>query len=36
MSQPESKMTADVWWFMDHSESCCKANGIPSNPELCL
>ena len=29
-------MTADVWWFMDHYESYCKANGIPINPELYL
>jgi hypothetical protein len=29
-------MTADVWWFMDHYESYCKANGIPLNPELYL
>jgi hypothetical protein len=27
-------MTADVWWFMDHYESYCKANGIPINPQL--
>ncbi len=29
-------MTADVWWFMDHYESYCKANGIALNPELYL
>ncbi len=29
-------MTADVWWFMVHCESYCKANGIPLNPELYL
>ena len=29
-------MTADVWWFMDHYESHCKAHGIPINPELYL
>jgi 2,4'-dihydroxyacetophenone dioxygenase len=26
--------TADVWWFMNHYESYCKANGIPINPQL--
>ena len=29
-------MTADVWWFMDHYESYCKANGIAINKELYL
>jgi hypothetical protein len=29
-------MTADVWWFMDHYESYCRANDIPINPELYL
>jgi len=27
-------MTADVWWFMDHYESHCRAHGIPLNPQL--
>lgn len=26
--------TTDVWWFMNHYESHCKANGIPINPQL--
>jgi 2,4'-dihydroxyacetophenone dioxygenase len=29
-------MTADVWWFMDHYESYCRANDIPINPQLYL
>lgn len=28
--------TADVWWFMEHYENHCKANGIPINPKLYL
>ena len=26
--------TTDVWWFMNHYESHCKANGLPINPQL--
>ena len=26
--------TTDVWWFMNHYESYCKANGLPINPQL--
>jgi 2,4'-dihydroxyacetophenone dioxygenase len=25
-----------VWWFMEHYENHCKANGIPINPKLYL
>jgi len=29
-------MTADVWWFINHYESHCRAAGIPINPKLYL
>jgi 2,4'-dihydroxyacetophenone dioxygenase len=32
----EFVFTADVWWFMDHYETYCKANNIPINPKLYL
>ena len=32
----ELVMTVDVWWFMDHYESYCNANGIPINQQLYL
>jgi 2,4'-dihydroxyacetophenone dioxygenase len=32
----EFVFTADVWWFMDHYETHCKAHGIPINPKLYL
>jgi 2,4'-dihydroxyacetophenone dioxygenase len=32
----EFVFTADVWWFIDHYESYCKANGIPINEKLYL
>ena len=28
--------TADVWWFIDHYESHCRAHGIPINEKLFL
>lgn len=28
--------TTDVWWFIDHYESYCRANGIAINPKLYL
>lgn len=28
--------TADVWWFINHYETHCKANDIPINPKLYL
>jgi hypothetical protein len=28
--------TADVWWFMEHYENHCKANGIEINKKLYL
>lgn len=28
--------TIDVWWFINHYESYCKANGLPINPKLYL
>ena len=28
--------TTDVWWFIDHYESHCRANGITINPKLYL
>jgi 2,4'-dihydroxyacetophenone dioxygenase len=26
--------TADVWWFINHYETYCNANGFPLNPKL--
>ena len=26
--------TTDVWWFINHYETHCRANGIPINPKL--
>jgi hypothetical protein len=26
--------TTDVWWFMNHYETYCRAHGIPINPQL--
>ena len=26
--------TADVWWFINHYETHCRAHGIPINPKL--
>lgn len=26
--------TVDVWWFIHHYETYCKAHGIPINPQL--
>lgn len=28
--------TTDVWWFINHYETYCKANGIAINPKLYL
>jgi 2,4'-dihydroxyacetophenone dioxygenase len=33
-SQGNFVETLDIWWFINHYESYCRANDIPLNPEL--